>query len=333
MIKKYITLFIAVLIMITPARAFAVEQDNTFDEGAYYGEPAEEQVPYDNTYEEPGYGGNYQNDGYQNNDTENGGWNDGTEEGNWNNGTEEGAWNNDSDNGNWNNGVNGTQDNTYNDGYNNTYEEPIESYTEPYTEPYTETYEEPYTEPYIEPYTEPAAEPEVEEAAEDESFSINTVKGEGYTVSGTVTDGDNPAADVTLVLAAGEESIETVSDDKGEFTFSDVANGIYTLSAADSDTYEAAGEPLEVAIENRNKLGYEITVTPNETEQEPAEEETEKVEEEQEEELPVEETETDERSSDASGGMSTFELLLISGGALLLAAAIGIALFRKISRR
>ena len=92
---------------------------------------------------------------------------------------------------------------------------------------------------------------------------------------------------------------------------------------------------MEVTVENRNKLGYEIGVTPVEAEpeEEPAEEENEKSAEEPEEELPVEETETDQQSSDASGGMSTFERILISGGTLLLIAAIGIALFRKISAR
>ncbi|CAD2070623.1 hypothetical protein GCM10007275_17160 [Jeotgalicoccus coquinae] len=331
MIRKYIVVLIAVLLIISPARAFTVEQDNTFEDGTYYGEPVQEQAPYDNTYQEPGYGENYQNDGYQNN------------------GTEEGAWNN---------GVNGTEDNTYNNGYNNQYEEPAVNnegtYTEPYTEPYTdpgmETYEESYTEPevYTEPYTEPVAEPEpevesepeteAEEPAEEERLSINTVKGEGYTVSGTVTDGENPAAEVTLVLAAGEESIEAVSDENGEFTFTDVANGIYTLGPADSDIFEAAAEPVEVAVENRNKLGYEIGVTPVEAEpEEESAEETadpaEETKEEPEEELPVEAAETDERSTDASGGISTFELLLISGGTLLLIAAIGIALFRKLSAR
>ena len=68
------------------------------------------------------------------------------------------------------------------------------------------------------------------------------------------------------------------------------------MSAADSETYEAAAEPVEVAVENRNKLGYDIAVTPIETEpeQEEAPEETEEAEEpeESEEELPVEEAET-----------------------------------------
>ncbi|CEA02587.1 hypothetical protein BN1048_01769 [Jeotgalicoccus saudimassiliensis] len=353
--RKYIAVFIAVLLMIAPARAFAVEQDNTFDDGTYYEEPAEEQVPYDNQYEEPGYNNNYQNDGYQdgsyqNNVNQNDGYqddgyyNNGTENDDWNNGAENGTWNNGTEEGAWNNGVTGTQDNTYNDGYNNNqYQEPgvnDGTYTEPYTEPYTETYEEPYTEPevYTEPYEEPAAEPEpAEEPAEEEEFSINTVKGEGYTVSGTVTDGENPAADVTLVLAADEESIEAVSDENGEFTFTDVANGTYTLSAADSEQYEAAAEPVEVTVENRNKLGYEIGVTPVEAEpepaEEPAEEETEEPVKVKEEEPPVEEAETDEKSSEASGSMSPFEMLLIGGGTLLLIAAVGIALFRKISAR
>src|SRR5699024_8781745 len=85
MIRKYIAVLIAVLLIFIPARAYAVEEDNTFDDSTgadtYYEEPVQEQTPYDNTYEEPGYDGSYQNDGYQN-------------DGYQNNGTEEGAWNN-----------------------------------------------------------------------------------------------------------------------------------------------------------------------------------------------------------------------------------------------
>lgn len=297
MIKKYIVTFIAVLLIFAPARTFAVEQDNTFDDGAgtYYAEPWQEEITYDNTDEDPGYGENYQNS-------------ETVEEGTWNDG--------------------------YNDQYTEpeVYEEPYtEPYIEPYTEPETKTDEEPYTEPeiyteseiYEEPYTEP-----------EEELSINTVKGEGYTVSGVVTGDDQPAENVKLLLSTENDSIETVSNDKGEFTFEDVANGTYTLSAADSETYEAAAEPVEVAVENRNKLGYHIAVTPIEAEpeQKEAPEETEEAKE-PEEELPVEEAETDQQSSDAADVVSTFELILIGGGTILLLAAIGIALFRKISAR
>lgn len=305
MIKKYIVTLIAVLLIFTPARAFAVEQDNTVDDGTgtYYGEPWQEEAPYDNTYEEPGYGENYPNNGT----VEEGAWNDGYTD-------------------------QYTEPEVYEEPYTEpeteTYEEP---YTEPevYTEPETETYEEPYTEPevYEEPYTEPVTEPEPEE-----ELSINTVKGEGYTVSGVVTVDNQPAENVKLLLSTESDSIETVSNDNGEFTFEDVANGTYTLSAADSEIYKASAEPVEVTVENRNKLGYDIAVTPIEADQEEAPEETEEVKE-PEEELPVEEAETDQQSSDASDGMSPFELILIAGGTILLLAAIGIALFRKISAR
>ena len=307
MIKRYIVTLVTVLLIFAPARVFAVEQDNTFDDGAgegtYNEVPQQEGLPYDNTYEEPVYGENNQNNGYQNNGT-----------------AEEGTWND---------GYNDTQDNTYNEGYNNEYTEPEvyeEPYTEPYIEPETETYEEPYTEPVIE------AEPE-----EEEELSINTVKGEGYTVSGVVTGNDQPAEKVTLLLATDSDSIETISNDNGEFMFEDVANGTYTLSAADSEMFEASTEPVEVTVENRNKLGYDIAVTPIEAEpeQEEAPEETEAATEaeESEEELPVEEAKTDQQSSGASDGMSPFELILIAGGTILLLAAIGIAIFRKISAR
>lgn len=322
MIKKYIVTLIAVLLIFAPARAFAVEHDNTFDdgtgEGTYNEVPWQEEAPYDNTYEEPVYGENNQNDDYQNNGT-----------------VEEDTWND---------GYNGTDDNTYNDGYNDQYTEPEvyeEPYTEPYTEPYiepeAETYEEPYTEPYTEPevYEEPYTETEVEpEPEEDEELSINAVKGEGYTVSGVVTGEEQPAENVKLLLSTENDSIETASNENGEFTFEDVANGTYKLSAADSETIEASAEPVEVTVENRNKLGYEIAVTPIEAApvKEESPEETEEVEE-PEEELPVEEAETEQQSSDASGGMSPFELILIAGGTILLLAAIGIALFRKLSAR
>jgi Cna protein B-type domain. len=135
-------------------------------------------------------------------------------------------------------------------------------YEEPYTEPYSEVYEEEYTEPEI--YTEPAAEPETieepEEPEETEELSINAVKGEGHTVSGVVTEDEGPAENVKLLLSAEDDSIEAVSNDKGEFTFTDVANGTYTLKAVDSEAYQAAAEPIEVKVENRNKLGYEIAV-------------------------------------------------------------------------
>lgn len=312
MIKKYLVALIAVLIIFTPAHAFAVEQGTTFDDGTgggtYYEEPWQEPA-YDNTYEEPGYEENFQNDGYQNDSAEG-----------------EGAWDN---------GYNGAEDNTYNDGYSEQYEEP-EVYEEPYTEPYSEVYEEEYTEPEI--YTEPAAEPEtieeLEEPEETEELSINAVKGEGHTVSGVVTEDEAPAENVKLLLSAEDDSIEAVSNDKGEFTFTDVANGTYTLKAVDSEAYQAAAEPIEVKVANRNKLGYEIAVIQVEKEPETEEvpEETEEPEEAGEE-LPAEAAETDQQASETSDGMSAFELILISGGTILLLAAIGIALFRKISAR
>lgn len=312
MIKKYLVALIAVLIIFTPAHAFAVEQGTTFDDGTsggtYYEEPWQEPA-YDNTYEEPGYEENFQNDGYQNDSAEG-----------------EGAWDN---------GYNGAEDNTYNDGYSEQYEEP-EVYEEPYTEPYSEVYEEEYTEPEI--YTEPAAEPETieepEEPEETEELSINAVKGEGHTVSGVVTENEAPAENVKLLLSAEDDSIEAVSNDKGEFTFTDVANGTYTLKAVDSQTYQAAAEPIEVKVENRNKLGYEIAVIQVEKEPETEEvpEETEEPEE-ADEALPAEAAETNQQASETSDGMSAFELILISGGTILLLAAIGIALFRKISAR
>src|SRR5699024_11120396 len=140
------------------------------------------------------------------------------------------------------------------------------------------------------------------------------------------TENEAPAENVKLLLSAEDDSIEAVSNDKGEFTFTDVANGTYTLKAVDSQTYQAAAEPIEVKVENRNKLGYEIAVL--QVEKEP---ETEEVPEETE--VPEEAAETDQQSSETSDGMSAFELILISGGTILLLAAIGIALFRKISAR
>lgn len=309
MIKKYLVALIAVLIIFTPAHAFAVEQGTTFDDGTgggtYYEEPWQEPA-YDNTYEEPGYEENFQNDGYQNDSAEG-----------------EGAWDN---------GYNAGEDNTYNDGYSEQYEEP-EVYEEPYTEPYSEVYEEEYTE--LEIYTEPAAEPEsIEVPEETEELSINAVKGEGHTVSGVVTEDEAPAENIKLLLSAEDDSIEAVSNDKGEFTFTDVANGTYTLKAVDSEAYQAAAEPIEVRVENRNKLGYEIAVIQVEKEPETEEvpEETEEPEE-ADEELPAEAAETNQQASETSDGMSAFELILISGGTILLLAAIGIALFRKISAR
>lgn len=317
MIKRYIVTLIAVLIIFTPVRVFAVEENNAFNEGTeegiYNEVPQQEELPYDNTYEAPNYGENNWNNGYENNGA-----------------VEDGMWND---------GDKGTDGNTDNDGYQNQYTAP-EVYEDPYTAPYTEeeieTYEAPYEETtvytapevYEAPYTKPVAESEVSEA--DKTLSINTVKREGYTVSGVVTGEGQPADNVKLLLATDNESIETASNENGEFTFEDVANGTYTLSVADSEVFEASAEPVEVTVENRNKLGYKIEVTSigQSPVKEGKPEETKEVEE-----PPVEEAKTNEQSSSASNGMSLFELILIAGGTLLLLAAIGISLFRKLSER
>lgn len=296
MFKNYILAVFAVLLISIPAPALAVEEDQgteTFEENTtgdtYYEEPAaqpwQEGNQYDNTYEEPAYDNDIQNGSYQDNSA---------------------------------------QDNGYYDGYNDqpaTYEEPyeepyVEPYTEPYIEPYTETYEEPYTEPYVEEYIEPA-ETEVE-TEEDADVSISTVKEDGYDVSGVVSGDDKTIGNVELTLSNDSETLETTSDQNGKFTFMDVSNGTYTLSVAGSETYEAASEPVEVTVNNRNKLGYEMAVTPVEAEED----------------LPVEAAETDERAEETVvSGMSAFELILISTGTVLLAITVSILLFRKLSRR
>lgn len=328
MTKKFAITLAAALLMFLPQRALAVEGDeNTMYDNSAEGNTYYEEPQYNNTYEDPGYNGGYQNGGDQNNSAENStDWNSGGA----NNGYDE-SYNNGTGNESYNNQNGQSYTEPYTEPYTET--EPAETYTEPYTEPYEEAEEE-YTEPevYIEP--EPEPEPEVQSEPEPE-LSINEVQGEGYTVSGVVTGSDEAAENVTLILSNGSDTIETVSDASGEFLFTDVANGTYTLSAADSDAYEAVSEPLEVTVENRNKLGYEITVEPAEETEPPAEAPEEEAEEKEEtkEELPVEEAETDQQSADASDGMSAFELILISAGTILLLAAVGIALFRKLSQR
>lgn len=300
MFRKYVLVLFAILLMLIPARVFAVEGDqNTevFEENtsgnSYYEEPAAEPWQdgnqYNNTYEEPTYN-NTEEEGYQDNSVP--------------------------DNGYYNGNNNQTE----------TYEEP---YEEPYVEPYVEPYTEPYTEPYVEenieavePETEQVAEPEI---TEEEEMSISTVKGDGYDVSGVVFGDGETIESVDLILSSDGETLETTSDKDGAFTFTDVANGTYTLSATESEGYERASDPIEVAVNNRNKLGYEIAVTLVEADPEP-EQETE-------EDLPVESAETDERAEETvDSGMSPFELVLISVGTILLAITVGILLFRKLSK-
>lgn len=298
MFRKYVLVLFAIMLLLIPARAFAVEGDPNTEifEGnttgdPYYEEPAAEPwqdgSQYNNTYEEPAYN-NTGEEGYQDNSV---------------------------------------PDSGYYDGNNNQ----TETYEEPYVEPYEEPYVEPYTEPYVEENIE-AVEPEIEQVTEpevteeEEEMSISTVKKDGYNVSGVVFGDVETLESIDLILSSDEETLETTSDKDGAFTFTDVANGTYTLSAAESESYDRASDPIEVAVSNRNKLGYEIAVTLAEVEAEP-EQETE-------EDLPVESAETDERAEETvDSGMSPFELVLISVGTILLAITVGILLFRKLSRR
>lgn len=225
---------------------------------------------------------------------------------------------------------------------NDTYEEPyVEPWVEdPYIEPwYDDTYEEPvypndgqndqsvtYEEPYVEEIEEPERyiepEPEIEVAPEPAEVSISSVVSENYNVSGTVVGDDEIKAGVLLILTGEDEIKETTSDEDGAFVFNDVPNGTYSLSAEDSEDYEIASELIEVTVDNRNKLGYEITI--EEVQPEP----------EVEEDLPIEAAETDERAEETEGStISGFELSLIIIASVLLLITIAIVLFRKLSRR
>lgn len=299
MFKKYIVFSLGVILLLIPAQAYAVEEaeEDSSEPGTngdiYYEpyiEPVEEE-PYSEPWEEEPYVETWEEEPYTEPYIEP--WPDDTYE-------EPDSYD-------------GNQNENFND-QPVPYEEP-----EPYVAPHVEE-PQPYVAPEIKMTPEP--EPEPVEAAEPAELSISSVASETYNVSGAVTGDADVVEGVRLILSDGDETIETTSDEDGKFVFSDVPNGMYNLSAEESKNYEVTTKPIEVDVDDRNKLGYEITLEAVEIQPEP------------EEDLPIESAETDERSEKTKGtAISGFELSLIVIASILLLITISIVLFRKFSRR
>ncbi len=76
-------------------------------------------------------------------------------------------------------------------------------------------------------------------------------------VTGTVTDGTNPVANVNLILS-GQDTITTQSDAEGKYNFTDIIAGTYTLKA----TLLGYGEyETEVTVTPLDTLKNDITIT------------------------------------------------------------------------
>lgn len=325
--------------LLLPRPTYAVEGEGETNQGYYdangvWVEEGQNNDTYTNEEDTSNWDNGNQSSGYYDS---NGVWiednqdalNSNNNTDNWNNNTTE-EYNNNGyydSNGVWVPG--NTESNNYNEPYTET-----ESHNEPYEEEET-YYEEPevyYEEPetYIEE-TEPVVEeePVEEEEKDEEGVSIKALEGEGHTISGFVTSDSKPVSDVAVTLSDGQESLEMVTNEEGEFFFEDISEGTYTLNIKESDDYEVVTDEIEVEVGNRDKLGYKLEISGPSP---PSEKATEKNEAREKEESDSAETKN-KSATTADEGMTSVELILISAGVILLLATIIILLFRKFTNR
>ncbi|CAD2071922.1 carboxypeptidase-like regulatory domain-containing protein [Jeotgalicoccus meleagridis] len=342
--KIYKILILFSIMLLLPRPTYAVEGEGETNQGYYdangvWVEEGQNNDTYTNEEDTSNWDNGNQSSGYYDS---NGVWIEENQE----------ATNSNNNTDNWNNN---NTDEYNNNGYydsngvwvpgnaeSNNYNEPYTE-TEPYTEPYEEEetyYEEPEVyyeepEPYIEETepiveeSEPVVEEEPVEEKDEDGVSIKALEGEGHTISGFVTSDSKPVSDVAVTLSDGQESLEMVTNEEGEFFFEDISEGTYTLNIKESDDYEVVTDEVEVEVGNRDKLGYKLEIS----EPSPPSEETSEENEEPEEETSDSAETKNKSETTADEGMTSVELILISAGVILLLATIIILLFRKFSNR
>ncbi|MFC3419284.1 carboxypeptidase regulatory-like domain-containing protein [Salinicoccus hispanicus] len=142
-----------------------------------------------------------------------------------------------------------------------TFEQTVEQYTEEVTEePVVETTEEPAIEPSVEP--EPVQEPV--------NVSINQMEVTEFSIKGEVVS-EGKGVEGVAVSLTGEMEAEVVTDAEGQFVFTEVPAGDYTIESDVPEGYELEEDSRTLTLEDKNKKGitFDLAAISEESEEVP----------------------------------------------------------------
>ncbi|MCG1010619.1 carboxypeptidase regulatory-like domain-containing protein [Salinicoccus sp. ID82-1] len=185
-----------------------------------------------------------------------------------------------------------------------TFEQTVEQYTEEVTE-------QPIVVPTEEPSIEPSVEPEPVQEPVD--VSINQMEVTEFSIEGEVVSEGKGMEGVAVSLTGGMEA-EVMTDAEGQFSFTEVPAGDYTIESGVPDGYELEENSRTLTLEDKSKKGitFDLSAIPEESEEE-TEESIETI-------APDERVSADQNVDDSSMNM----MLIVIGSALLV---LGLLIF------